>query len=451
MFKSLNPHSNQVIATHQQHTSAQIETILTQAENAFTSYQATSLNERAAWLLKLADALAENELDLALMAMQEMGKPIAQARAEVQKCAWVCQYYAEHGASMLSPREQLIDQHAAYSTYEPLGTILAIMPWNYPYWQVFRYLAPAIMLGNTSVLKHAPTTLGCAKHIEELCTTVGLPTHTFQLLICDTDAIPAVIEDNRIHGVTLTGSTSAGRAVAQLAGKALKPVVLELGGSNPLLVLEDADLQQAIDVAWSGRMQNTGQSCIALKRFLVHASLVDDFTHGFLAKFDHYPVGDPADEATYFGPLARPDLARQIHTQCQQSITKGAKLLRGGNISGARFEPSLLSGVTPEMEAFNEETFGPLACITSFKENTEALRLANTTSFGLGASVVTQHPEEHLSWTKKIQGGALFFNELVKSDPRLPFGGTHASGYGRELSREGLYAFANIKPVFMGV
>jgi succinate-semialdehyde dehydrogenase/glutarate-semialdehyde dehydrogenase len=447
-FKSINPFNGEILNHFPLISRDEAIKRVEKNHIAFNDFQKVSYNERSHKLEKLSELLKTNKAELALTMTQEMGKPISQAIAEVEKCAWVCNYYAENGDDFLSDDTIKTDASNSFVRHEPLGSILAIMPWNFPYWQFFRFAAPNIMAGNSLLLKHAPNVQGCAEHIIELFKAADFDPDFCQNLAVDVSDVESIIEHKAVQGVTLTGSTRAGSAVASIAGKNIKKTVLELGGSNPFIVMEDADLDLALEKAWNGRMQNTGQSCIAAKRFLVHEKHVDDFIDGFLSKLMGAQVENPEDDDSFFGPMARTDLAEELESQMKKSVEMGAQLIHGGNRTDAHFQPALLAGVKPGMPAFDEETFGPLALVTTFKIEEEALELANQTDYGLGASVISKNPEQHIHLLRKIQGGAVFFNEIVKSDPRLPFGGTHKSGYGRELAKEGILEFTNQKVIY---
>jgi succinate-semialdehyde dehydrogenase/glutarate-semialdehyde dehydrogenase len=379
----------------------------------------------------------------------EMGKPISEARGEIEKCAWVCDFYAENAERFLADEIIETDASESFVSHDPIGTVLAIMPWNFPYWQVFRFVAPTLSAGNTGLLKHASNVFGCATHIEELLLEAGFPDGVFQNLFIHHDKTESIISNDIVKAVTLTGSERAGKSVGALAGKYLKKSVLELGGSNAFIVLEDADMEQAVKTGVTARMMNSGQSCIAAKRFILVGDAYDKFLPAFIEGVNAIRKGDPADEATEIGPLARKDLADQVHEQLVKSVEKGAKIETGGNQDNAFHEPTVLTGVKPGMPAFDEETFGPLAAIVKAKDEDEAFELAADSSYGLGVTLFTSDIEKAHRRISKVPDGAFFINELVKSDPRLPFGGTGNSGYGRELSREGIHEFVNKKTVYI--
>lgn len=449
MIKSVNPYSGETLKEHQEYSSADIDKVLKQAEETFDSWRNTSFSERAELLRKVAEELRGNKEDYASTMTKEMGKPITQSRAEIEKCAWVCEYYAEHGESHLAHIEIETDADESFVSFEPLGTILAVMPWNYPFWQVFRFAAPALMAGNVGVLKHASNVMMCAENLEKIFLRAGFPKGCFQNLLIGSKKVEEVIRDKRVKAVTLTGSGPAGSAVAAAAGEEIKKTVLELGGSNALVVLEDADIEKAVDTCVQARFQNTGQSCIAGKRLLLQESIYKSFLDLFAKKVNKLKSGNPMEEDTYIGVLAREDLAEDLEKQVRESENQGARVLLGGKRNGAYFEPTILVGVTPEMPVFEEETFGPAIGVTVFNEEREAIELVNRSKFGLGVSVFTKNIQKARELVSRFEDGAVFINELVKSDPRLPFGGTKKSGYGRELSSFGIREFVNIKTVYI--
>ena len=379
----------------------------------------------------------------------EMGKPIAESRAEVAKCALVCDYYADRAPEFLKP--EVIETSAAesYVRFDPIGSVLAIMPWNFPFWQVFRFAAPTLIAGNTGLLKHAPNVFGSAITIEDIFRKAGFPEGVFQNLILHHDAIESVVAHKHVKAVTLTGSERAGVAVAQMAGKYLKKSVLELGGSNAFIVWDDADIDAAVQTGVAARMLNTGQSCIAAKRFIIVEKVYDEYVSKFTQAVEDLIAGDPLEEGTQVGPLARHDLADQLHRQIEESIKLGAILHSGGGQRGAFHEPTILGEVTPEMPAFNQETFGPLAAMIRAKDAEHAFALAEDSTYGLGVTICTTDIEMARVYVEKSSDGAVFINEGVKSDPRLPFGGTKCSGYGRELAKEGIVEFVNTKTVYV--
>jgi len=448
---SINPATGQRIHIYGSHTSVQIEAALRQARAAFLGWRETAHETRAAALRGLARSLRTQAEDLAALITAEMGKPITQARAEVEKCARVCDYYAKHGAAYLAEEHPSGAPRQARIVYEPLGPILAIMPWNFPFWQVFRAAAPCIMAGNTVLLKHASNTSGCALAIEQLFRDARLPQGILQTLLVPTELIAALIADPRVAGMTLTGSTTAGRAVAAQAGAALKPCVLELGGSDPCLVLDDADLDQAAEIGGRARLINGGQSCISPKRFIVHAKVRAAFQRKLAKQVGAHRVGDPLDSKTQVGPLARHDLRDTLHAQVMRSVALGAKCLLGGEpLSGSGFfyAPTVLADVKKGMPAFDEELFGPVAVVIEAQSDEEAVALANDTPYGLGAAIFTRDRERARDLAPLLEAGMVSINEAVHSEPTLPFGGIKQSGFGRELGLSGIRAFVNTKTVW---
>ncbi len=411
----------------------------------------TKLSERSARMLTLAEVLEARRDDLAVLMANEMGKPVQQGRAEVDKCAWVCRYYAEEAELILQDIAIEAGRASSYIAHRPLGVILAVMPWNFPLWQVFRFLAPSLMAGNAGLLKHASNVTGCALAIDEMVIEAGFPDGLFRTLILPSSRVSEVLEHPHVVAATLTGSDAAGRAVAAKAGAMLKRTVLELGGSDPYIVLEDADLDVAVAACSTGRLLNGGQSCIAAKRFIVHRAVVDSFTTKIVETFSAYGFGDPLDEATLMGPMARVDLRDELHDQVTRSIQQGARLLLGGSVPespGAFYPATVLSEVTRDMTVAREETFGPVACIITADNEADAITIANDSVFGLGAAVFTTDIERGERIARDdLEAGACFVNAFVASDPRLPFGGIKASGYGRELSHIGMREFLNLKTV----
>lgn len=448
-FKSINPYNGELIATHQAHTSEEINAMLEQSDNAFKSWRKVPIQERAKLMRKAAEFLRE-EVDIyAEMITKEMGKPISESRGEVKKCAWVCEYYAENTEDFL--KDELIETDAAKSLvkHDPLGTIMAVMPWNFPFWQVFRFAAPTLMAGNTGVLKHASNVYGCAKLIEEVFIKAGFPTGVFQNLIFEHELTESIVSNKLIKAVSLTGSEKAGSTIAGFAGKYLKKSLMELGGNNAFIVWKDANIDAAVKLAISARMMNTGQSCIAAKRFILVDEIYEEFVSKFLEELKGLKSGNPMDESTTIGTLAREDLAEDLQSQMKQSIDAGAKLLAGGKQKGSFHEPTVLGNVQPGMPAFDEETFGPLAAMIRAKDMDEAFELSNQSKYGLGVTVCTKSVDLALEMSDRVEDGAYFINELVKSDPRLPFGGTKRSGYGRELAKDGMMEFINRKTIYV--
>ncbi len=449
-FESIHPYTLERLETHPIMNNRQLEDCLQAAEQAFTGWRRRSFAERSAVLLKVADLLLQHQEELARLISLEMGKVLPEALAEIEKSALVCRYYAEEAAGLLadSPREAGYRQ--SFVSYEPTGAVLGIMPWNFPFWQVFRYAAPTLMAGNVTLLKHAPNVCGCSKKIESLFLEAGAPRGVLQSLIIDILQVETVLKAGIVQGVTLTGSNRAGAAVASLAGRYIKKTVLELGGSDALLVLPDADLPRAAATALQSRMNNAGQTCISAKRLIVTAPVAEAFTGELLEGIRKLQQGDPFRPETSTGPLARPDLAEQLQRQVAASLQAGARLEYGGGMEACNVQPTLLVNVQPGMAAFEEETFGPLACITIARDEEEALALANQSRYGLAASIWSRDTERALRLARRLEAGSVFINSLVKSDPRIPFGGIRQSGYGRELGREGLLEFVNAKTIAVG-
>lgn len=448
-FKSINPYNGQTVGTYRAHSSNELDQKLKKAQAAFESWRNVPFAERARLMKKAGQLLRDNVEEYARMITLEMGKPIAESRGEINKCAWVCDYYADNAEAFLNSEIIETDAQKSFVRHDPLGCVFAIMPWNFPFWQVFRFAAPTLMAGNTGLLKHAANVFGCAIQMEEVFTKAGFPEGVFQNLIIHHDQTEKIISHNAIKAVTLTGSERAGSAVAEISGRYLKKSLLELGGNNAFIVWEDADIDQSVKTALVARMLNCGQSCIAAKRFILVDSIYDEFVAKFTKAVAELPAGDPLDEATKIGPLARKDLADQLQSQVQRSIDQGAELLLGGKQKGCYHEPTILGNVTPEMAAFTEETFGPLAAMIRAQDIDDAFRLSELSPFGLGVTVCTKNIEKAIAMANRVSDGAYFVNELVKSDPRLPFGGTKRSGYGRELAKDGILEFINRKTVYV--
>ena len=452
-LESLNPASGKLIATYDEMTSGEVDEILTGCYDTFLDWSCTDPQHRTTLLKRVGDQLRARRDELAELMTIEMGKPITQARAEVDKCAWVCDYYAENAESHLSSEIVETDATKSYVCFEPLGVVLAVMPWNFPFWQVLRFAAPALMAGNTAALKHASNVQGCALAIEDLFREAGAPEGAFRTLVLGSRAASVAIEHPRVAAVTLTGSTPAGRQVAAMAGSLLKKTVLELGGSDPYVILEDADLELAVAACVTGRILNTGQSCIAAKRFIVPDAVRGEFEKRLVALMGRQSVGDPMQEETEVGPMARADLRDELHDQVERSLRGGARCLLGGEVPegpGAFYPPTVLTDVTAGTAAYEEELFGPVAAVVPVADEEEAIRVANDTHFGLGAAVFTRDVArgEEIA-AKRLQAGSCFVNAFVKSDPRLPFGGIKGSGYGRELGSFGIREFVNIKTVYV--
>jgi len=450
---SKNPATGETLKQYQEMSPQEVQGAIETAHEAFLSWRTCSFEARAAPMRKAAEILRGEQEALARLMTQEMGKPIKQARAELQKCAWVCDFYAECAADFLKPELIETDAQKSFISYRPLGVVLAIMPWNFPFWQLFRFAAPGLMAGNAALLKHAENVTGCALAIEDVFKRAGFPDGLLRALLIPVEAVKGVLDHPRVVAATLTGSTRAGRAVSSQAGARLKKTVLELGGSDPYLILEDADLDLAVQACTAGRLQNSGQSCIAAKRFIVVGSQKEAFEARLVESMRAYKMGDPLDEATDLGPQARWDLREALHKQVTESVSRGARVLLGGELPdgpGAFYPATVLTDVKKGMPAFDEEVFGPVAAVIHAQDEEEAIRLANDTSYGLGAAVFTRDLErgERIA-NERLEAGSCFVNAFVRSDPRLPFGGIKGSGYGRELSEVGIKEFVNVKTVYV--
>lgn len=450
---AVNPATGDTIQMYEEMTPDEVGQAITQSHKTFLDWKQTTFAERARLMRRAAHILREHAQTYGTLMAQEMGKPIKDGRAEAEKCAWVCEYYAEQAETFLQPDIIPTDASKSFVTFQPCGVVLAVMPWNFPFWQVFRFAAPALMAGNTGVLKHASNVPGCALAIEDVFRQAGFPDHAFRTLLIGSKHVEAVIAHPLVTAVTLTGSTSAGKAVASKAGEMIKKTVLELGGSDAYVVLEDADLDAAVSTCVASRLINAGQSCIAAKRFVVVESIRARFEEAFVTQMRQANVGDPMDEQTQVGPLARHDLRDELHQQVQTSLAKGATCLLGGVLpdsKGAFYPPTVLTQVTKGMPAYDDELFGPVAAIIAVPDEAAAIRVANDSVFGLGAAVFTQDitKGERIA-AYELAAGCCFVNAFVKSDPRLPFGGIKESGYGRELASYGIKEFVNIKTVYI--
>lgn len=452
-MKSINPATGALVKEYPEPDAEQVQAWLEQTSQAQRAWKRTSFEHRSALMRRAAQVLRERADVYGRLMAEEMGKPIAQGRGEVEKSAWVCDYYADNAERFLTPEPVETDASKSYVSFQPLGVVLAVMPWNFPFWQVFRFAAPALMAGNAGLLKHAGNVPGNALAIEEVFRDAGFPEGLFRTLLIGAKEVAPIIKDPRVAAVTLTGSTPAGKAVATAAASVIKKSVLELGGSDPAIVLEDADLDLAVTSCVASRMINGGQSCIAAKRFIVVEALREEFERRFVAEMARRKMGDPLEEDTDVGPLARADLRDEIHDQVQRSVAAGARLLLGGEVPegpGAYYPPTVLSDVRPGTPAYTEEIFGPVAAIITVKDEAAAVHVANDTIFGLGASVFTRDARrgERIA-NEELEAGSCFVNTFVRSDPRLPFGGIKESGYGRELADYGIREFVNIKTVFV--
>ncbi len=453
MLQSINPSTGALIREYPESSASGTAAVLEGAERAYRAWRHTRFDERSRLMRRAASLLREEVGCHAALMAAEMGKPVAQGRAEAEKCAWVCDYFADQAERFLAPEPVATDASRSYVAFQPLGPVLAVMPWNFPYWQVFRFAAPALMAGNAAVLKHASNVSGCALAIGEVFRTAGFPEGLFSVLLLGSGRVASVIDAPQIRAVTLTGSGPAGRAVAAAAGRALKKTVLELGGSDPYVILEDADLDETAATCAAARVVNSGQSCIAAKRFVVVRSAREAFERRFVEAMRAKRMGDPMSEGVDLGPQARRDLRDQLHAQTAESVRRGARLLLGGEVPsgpGAFYPPTVLTDVRPGMPAYDEELFGPVASVVEAADEGDAIRIANDTPFGLGAAIFSRDVAraERLA-AGALEAGSCFVNAFVKSDPRLPFGGIKESGYGRELSHFGIREFVNIKTVYV--
>jgi succinate-semialdehyde dehydrogenase / glutarate-semialdehyde dehydrogenase len=447
VFRSVFPFTQQTVGEYPLMDEAAVNQSITEAEKGFERWRNWRVTQRAAVMSRVAALIRSEKETIARLITLEMGKITAEALAEAEKCALACDYYAQHAEVFLTTTPQDTGAHKSWVSYQPLGAVLGIMPWNFPFWQVFRYAIPTLMAGNVSLLKHASNVCGCAKKIETLFAEAGAPVGVFKSLIADTDIVEKLLQVNIVQGLTLTGSEKAGSAAAVLAARHIKKQVLELGGSDACIILPDADIKKAATTALQSRLQNAGQSCIAAKRFIVLKDAADSFIQHLLDGIGHYRQGNPFDAATSIGPLARIDLAEKLQQQLQQSVQKGAQLLHGGAFNGCNAAATLVTNVKPGTAAFDEETFGPLAAVTVAATEQEAISLANSSAYGLGAAVWTKDVEKGIALSQKIESGSVFINSMVRSDPRLPFGGIKKSGYGRELGPQGMLEFVNTKTI----
>ena len=448
-IQTINPFTNKQIKTYNLFEASEIESALDNAEKVFFNWRKTEISKRTKLLKKVRNSLLEEKEVLGKLMTEEMGKPITQSIAEIEKCAWLCDFYRKNAEDLLADELIKTEAKESFISYDPLGVILGIMPWNYPFWQVMRFAIPTLTAGNTALLKHASNVTGCALAIQELFEKAGYPKGCFQTLLADHKQIEKVIEDKRVKAVSLTGSEAAGKKIAEIAGKNLKKCVLELGGNNACIVLADANLDQYLDTMVNARMQNTGQSCIAAKRFIVEEAIYDELIEKFKNRISELKIGNPENQETDIGVLARIDLADTLEKQVANSLNKGAIITYGNERKGAYYQPTVITNVTEDMPVFSEETFGPVAAVIKVKNKDEAYQVNANTRFGLGTMIITEDTEDAFDRISEIEDGAFFINEMVKSDPRLPFGGTKASGYGRELSREGILEFVNKKTVYL--
>jgi acyl-CoA reductase-like NAD-dependent aldehyde dehydrogenase len=453
LLHSINPATEEVWGTFESHSEDQVEESLHKAKETFAAWRLVPFGERSRLLHAAAACLRRQATRFSAIITSEMGKPIGEAEAEVEKCAWSCDFYADHAEAFLANQPRESSASESYTQHTPLGVIMAVMPWNFPFWQVFRFAAPALMAGNTVILKHASNVPRCALAIEQVFRQAGLPAGAFRSLLIPSSAVAPLIDDERVAAVTLTGSEAAGSKVAGQSGRALKKTVLELGGSDPFIVLADADLDTAVQNAVRARYQNTGQSCIAAKRFIVAAAIYEDFKRRFVGAVERLKVGDPMDRATQIGPLARLEFVPDLERQVAESVAQGAELSTGGRRLAGRgyyFQPTVLSQVPATAPAAREEVFGPVAALMKADDAVHAVRIANSSSYGLGSSLWTSDLQLARRLARDIEAGQVFVNGMVASDPRLPFGGVKKSGYGRELAELGIREFVNIQTVWIG-
>jgi succinate-semialdehyde dehydrogenase/glutarate-semialdehyde dehydrogenase len=447
VFKSIYPYTQEILAEYPLMDDAALDQSMHNASIAYKSWRKNSFSERAKVLKNAAVILRRDQEALASMITNEMGKIISEASSEVEKCAMTAEYFAEHAEFFLKDESLEANYTKSFVTHQPIGVVLGIMPWNFPFWQVFRYVAPTLMAGNTTLLKHAPNTCGCSLALEKIFLEAGAPEGVFASLIIDTPAVEKILDSDLVQAATLTGSERAGSSVASIAGRNIKKTVMELGGSDALIILPDADMKNSVTVALNSRMLNAGQSCIAAKRFIILKEALKEFLEAFMVQLKELKQGDPFDKSVAMGPMARLDLVDKLDKQLKSSVKMGAKLEWGGEINGCNFKPALLMNVKKGMPAFDEETFGPLAAVIVAKDETEAVQLANDSAYGLSGSIWTKDIEKGIALAKQMETGAVYINTLVKSDPRLPFGGIKKSGYGRELGRNGILEFVNAKTI----
>ncbi|MHB8905100.1 MAG: NAD-dependent succinate-semialdehyde dehydrogenase [Melioribacteraceae bacterium] len=451
-IQTINPASGKIEKTFPELTIIEVKESIEKAHNAFLKWRETDFSTRSKLMKNAAEILKARKEHYGKILTLEMGKPITQAIAEVEKCAWVCDYYADNAEKILSEEIVQTDASESFVRFDPIGVVLAVMPWNFPFWQVFRFAAPALMAGNVGILKHASNVPMSALAIEEIFTKAGFSQNAFKTLLVGSSLVKNIIDHPKVKAVTLTGSEPAGKQVAQACGAKLKKSLMELGGSDPFIVLEDANIDEAVKTAVTARIINNGQSCIAAKRFIVVEKIYDQFEKKFVDTMTKVKIGDPMKKETELGPIAREDLLNELDEQVKRSVAKGALVLCGGNRiqrAGYFYEPTILSNVLPGSPAYDDELFGPVASLIKAKDEEDAIRIANDSQFGLGASLWTSNKEKAKEIAGKIESGSVFINGMVKSDPRLPFGGIKNSGYGRELSHYGIKEFVNIKTVWI--
>lgn len=451
-IQTINPATGKIEKTYIEFSKEEIRKSIDYSHEAFLKWKKTDFNERSSLMKNAASVMRSKRDEYAFIITTEMGKPVKQSIAEVEKCAWVCDYYADNSESILKREIISTDASESYVEFNPLGIILAVMPWNFPFWQVFRFAAPSLMAGNVGLLKHSSNVPMCALAIEQIFLNAGFPKNVFKTLLIGSEPVKDIIKDPRVKAATLTGSEPAGRKIAEACGKELKKTVLELGGSDPFIVLEDANIDNAVKNAVNARLINNGQSCIASKRFIVVENIYDRFAEKFINAMNEVKIGEPMDEKTELGPIAREDLLYELDELVKDSISKGARILTGGRVlpgKGFYYAPTILDNLKKGMPAYDEEIFGPVASLIKAKDSNDAIRIANESPFGLGASIWTANLEKAKQIATEIESGCVFVNGIVKSDPRLPFGGVKNSGYGRELSHYGIKEFVNIKSVWI--
>lgn len=451
-MKSINPSNNKTLKVFNEMSPETVDRVLNSVQNEWHHWKTTEFSTRSRYMLQLAEELKSHKYDYASIITQEMGKPIKESISEVEKSAWVCEYYAENAEQMLADEDMKSDASESFVSFEPLGVILAVMPWNFPFWQVFRFVAPALMAGNVAVLKHASNVMGCATAIEKAIRNAGFPQYAFKNLVIGSRMVKSIIKNPIIKATTLTGSENAGSKVAEASGKKIKKSVLELGGADAYIVLKDADLKQAAYWGVFSRMLNNGQSCIAAKRFILEMDIAEEFIQLLKDELLKWKIGDPMDEETQIGPLARRDLMDDLEIQIKDALKKGAKLIVGGKPiegKGNYFEPTIISDIKPNMKIYHQETFGPVFSVFIVQNEIEAIKMANDSDFGLGGSLWTNDLEKGKSLARQVESGAVFVNGMTKSDPRLPFGGIKKSGFGRELSHYGIKEFVNMKTIWL--
>ncbi|MBS3945947.1 MAG: NAD-dependent succinate-semialdehyde dehydrogenase [Melioribacter sp.] len=451
-IQTINPATGKIEKTYVELSKEEIKNSINYAQQAYLKWKETDINERSRLMKNAASVMKNKRDEYGYIITTEMGKPIKQAIAEVEKCAWVCEYFAENAGRMLTIERIETDASESYVEFNPLGVILAVMPWNFPFWQVFRFAAPSLMAGNVGLLKHSSNVPMCALAIEQIFINAGFPKNIFKTLLIGSEQVKDIIKDPRIKAATLTGSEPAGRKIAEACGKELKKSVLELGGSDPFIVLDDADLDETASIAVKARLINNGQSCIASKRFIVVEKIYESFTEKFVNAMNRVRIGDPMDESVELGPIAREDLLYELDSLVKDSVSKGARILTGGKVlpgKGFYYAPTILDNLSKGMPAYDDEIFGPVASLFKAKDEEEAVRIANDSPFGLGASIWTNDFMKAKRMATEIESGCIFINGMVKSDPRLPFGGIKNSGYGRELSHYGIKEFVNIKSVWL--